>query len=176
MTEQEQITEWFMTQFWPTYPAKYCSRKNKGSRAIALKHMLKHKPDEEERKRILANLKAQVRAAAKDPDRKWWKNGETYCYNGLWDDEIDSMMEVEQKTNKIPKCSECDQLSIGPQYTVCGKHLESKEEKLQHTQRLKELGLLTPDLSLSELAKNCREWLSQRKQSGTPLVKTLKDL
>ena len=173
MTEQEQISNWFIHEFWPVYPSKFC-RNGKGSRQKALNSMLKHKPDADERRRILGNLKAQVKADKGNPNRLYWSIGTTYVNNQMWEDAIESNDEEVKEDLRRCKCGK--DYIIGPKYEVCGKCLETKQEKLAHTTRLKELGLLTPDLSLSELAKNCREWLSQRKTSGIPLVKTLKDL
>ena len=162
MSQQDDIKEWFLKEFWPVYPARFCSRKDKGSRAISLKHMLKHKPGAEERKRILANLKAQIRAHQKKPEdqQKYWKNGETYCYNGLWDDEIDSMMEVKQETEK--KYCHCGEQTIGPGFTVCEKHTESHAARLKMMSILKEIGCAKPGQSLQELSQSCREYLQTR--------------
>jgi hypothetical protein len=165
MTESDKIKSWFMEEFWPTYPARFCSKKSKGSRAIALKHMLKHKPGEKERVRILGNLKAQIRAHQKKPEseQKWWKNGETYCYNGLWEDEIESMMEVEQKSNKITVCK-CGQLAHGPQYSECPDCLLERVDALPGDHRwlhkrknvLMNLGLYSPGQSRSDVISRCK--------------------
>ncbi len=91
--EEKAVTDWFMDKFWPNYPGKFCGR-GKGSRAISCGHMVKQNPDENERERILSNLKAQVRAHTQKPEqrRSFWKIGETYVGNKLWDDEIESTM------------------------------------------------------------------------------------
>ena len=82
--------------FWPTYPARYCGR-GKGSRAIACKLMVAINPDETEQTRIMDNLRAQIKSAAQDPNRSYWKIGETYVRNQLWNDEIESSMDIKEK-------------------------------------------------------------------------------
>ena len=82
MTKEETIKDWFIHQFWPTYPGKWC-RSGKGGRQEALNAFLKKKgdADPEELRRILGNLKAQIRADQGKSDRKWWVIGKTYCNN-----------------------------------------------------------------------------------------------
>ena len=162
MPEQEQITEWFTHEFWPVYPSKFC-RNGKGSRQKALNAMLKIKPGAEERRRILSNLKAQVRADKGNPNRIYWSIGTTYVNNMMWEDEIESQDEdVPRETNFC----HCGEPTIGPRYKVCPKHLESSAERLKMTQILKELGLLTQGQSLQELSKNCREYLQKNGAYG----------
>lgn len=127
ITEQQEkdVTEWFINKFWPNYPAKFCGR-GKGSRGTALKHMLKVNPDESERDRILGNLKAQVRAHSQKPpeQRNFWKIGETYVYNKLWEDEIESCMEVKgQQQLKICSVEGCNDEVHGPNFKTCGFHI-----------------------------------------------------
>jgi hypothetical protein len=156
--EEKQVTDWFMRLFWPTYPAKYCGR-GKGSRAIACKLMVAINPDESEQERILGNLKAQVRASAQDPNRSYWKIGETYVRNQLWNDEIESSMETREKqTLKI--CSEpnCSDDVHGPGFDKCAFHINSKDERLR--QAWIRTGI---DKNSGDLIKKCREYCQERK-------------
>ena len=122
--EQEmQVTTWFLKEFWPNYPSKYC-RGGKGSRAMTLTAMLKINPDKDMMKRIVDNLIAQVRAAAKNPDRKWWVIGTTYVNNRLWEDEIESQVEIiERQKLKVCSVEGCEDEIHGQMFDKCAKHL-----------------------------------------------------
>ena len=157
MTKQEQIQEWFIHEFWPVYPSKFC-RNGKGSRQQALNSMLKHSPDEDERQRILGNLKAQVLNDKKNPDRKWWCIGVTYVNNQMWEDEIESHDEVIEGVKKFCHCGEP---TIGEKYSVCAKHTESHAARLKMMHILKQIGVAKPGQSLQELSKASREYLRQ---------------
>ena len=138
----KEIEEWFIKEFWPNYPGKFCGR-GKGSRGIALRHMLKIKPDADERVRILDNLKAQVRAHSQKPpeQRNYWKIGETYVYNRLWNDEIESVMEAKQ-AQKLSICSvdNCTSPVHGSSFSMCTDHVPSDwDDRLR--QAWKETGL-----------------------------------
>jgi len=153
----KEIEEWFIKEFWPNYPGKFCGR-GKGSRGIALRHMLKINPDADERARILGNLKAQVRAHSQKPpeQRNYWKIGETYVYNRLWNDEIESAMEVKEKQN-LKKCSKCDSDVHGPNFTVCDKHVPSDwTDELR--QAWKQTGL---DRNSPTLREDCRAYINK---------------
>ena len=166
MTKEEQIKDWFIHQFWPAYPSKFC-RNGKGSRQQALNSMLKHNPDEDERRRILGNLKAQVLNDKKNPERKWWCIGVTYVNNQMWEDEIESHDEV------IPgqvKYCHCGEPTIGSpnndRLKTCAKHTESHAQRLKMMSILKDIGVATPGQSLQELSESCREYLRQNGGSG----------
>ena len=162
MTKEEQIKDWFIHQFWPIYPSKWC-RNGKGSRQQALNSMLKHDPDEQERMRILSNLKAQVRADKGNQNRKWWVIGVTYVNNQMWEDTI----EVEETEVRDAKYCQCGAEVHGPRYTECTDHVMEKHgDKLGKTsqatlrkQALKDIGLPVQGVSLSELANLCREYM-----------------
>ena len=157
-SEIKQVTEWFMNSFWTNYPAKYCGR-GKGSRAIACKLMVSINPDTDEQERILGNLKAQVRASAQDPNRSYWKIGETYVRNQLWNDEIESAMEVKEKTN-LKKCSidKCFEDVHGSAFKFCAKHVPSDwDDKLR--QAWKETGL---DRKSPTLGDDCRAYIKSK--------------
>jgi len=175
MTKEEQIKDWFIHQFWPIYPCKWC-RSGKGGRGEAMNAFLKKKKDAdaEELRRILENLKAQIRADKGNQDRKWWVIGKTYCNNESWEDPVEDNDESSTKA-VIGKCH-CGELNIGPRFDVCPKHLETKTATLEITKNLKELGLLTEDQSLSGLANRCREYLQTSGKSGELLNKMTSSL
>lgn len=126
-SQEKQVTAWFMDKFWPNYPTKYCGR-GKGSRAISCKLMIAINPDELEQEIILGNLKAQVRAHSQKPEqmRSFWKIGETYVRNQLWNDEIESAMEVKEK-QILKTCSRqgCNDSVHGSGFTECSLHMPS---------------------------------------------------
>ena len=131
-TEEKQVTGWFMTKFWPTYPGQFCGR-GKGSRAISCKHMVAINPDADEQVRIMGNLLAQIRAHAQKPEnmRKFWKIGETYTLNKLWDDEIESAMEIKAKQD-LNKCciADCKNDVVGESYPYCYDHVPNAHSDL----------------------------------------------
>ena len=131
-SQEKQVTEWFMTKFWPNYPAKFCGR-GKGSRAISCKLMIAINPDELEQERILGNLKAQVRAHTQKPEqmRSFWKIGETYVRNQLWNDEIESEMEIKEKSQlKICSIENCNNDVHGERFKFCAEHVPNAHSDL----------------------------------------------
>ena len=172
MTEQEQITNWFIHEFWPVYPSKFC-RNGKGSRQKALNSMLKHNPDADERQRILGNLKAQVLADKKNPNRCFWSIGLTYVNNQMWEDAIESHDEEVKEDLRRCKCGK--DFIIGPKYEVCGKCLEPKTARLKMMSILKEIGVATQGQSLQELSAASRAYL-QNKGVSSLVVQTAEKL
>ena len=176
MTKEETIKDWFIHQFWPVYPGKWC-RAGKGSRQEALNSMLKYNPDEEERTRILGNLKAQIRADKGNSNRKWWVIGKTYVNQKIWEDTI----ELEEVTRDSKYC-QCGKETHGPRYKECTDHVMEKHGDMlgkisQATLRkqvLKDIGLPVQGVSLSELANLCREHMLPSKSSDC--LKKLNDL
>lgn len=160
LTEQEisDITEWFLHEYWPTYPGKWC-RGGKGSRQTCLTMMLeKIQPDESERRRILGNLKAQILHDRKIPDgqRKWWKMCDTYTRNRLWEDEIEPISEP-LKT-ELAKCV-CGMDVIGPRFDECEHcfHKSHDQWKGQRITSLKTLGLLKEGDNYGSVIQKCKE-------------------
>jgi len=174
MSQQDDIKDWFIHQFWPVYPGKWC-RSGKGGRGEAMNAFLKKKPtaDSEELSRILGNLKAQIRADKGKSDRKWWVIGKTYCNNESWEDPVEDDLDQEVG-KKYCKCGQPAEIK-----TECLKcYSERTENKQVHMKNLKDLELLTPGISLSELASRCREHMLPSGKSGKLLNKmtSLKDL
>jgi hypothetical protein len=156
--EVKEVTDWFMTKFWPTYPAKYCGR-GKGSRAIACKLMVAINPDESERERILGNLRAQVRSAAGDQNRSYWKIGETYVRNQLWNDEIESVMDTKERALlKICSIEGCRDDVHGERFIYCAKHIPNAHDK-----HLRESWTRTGiDRKSPTLGKDCQSYCRER--------------
>ncbi len=158
--EETQVTEWFMAKFWPAYPGKFCGR-GKGSRAISCKLMVAYNPDKAEQSRILGNLKAQIRAHSQKPEqmRSFWKIGETYVRNQLWNDEIESSMEIKEKEKlKICSVDGCNMDVHGATYNRCSKHLPNNfDDKLREA--WKKTGL---DRNSATLAADCRQFCKNR--------------
>ena len=158
-SQEKQVTTWFMDKFWPNYPAKFCGR-GKGRRAISCKLMIAINPDELEQERILGNLKAQVRAHSQKPEqlRSYWKIGETYVRNQLWNDEIESAMESKEKENlKICSNEGCNDEVHGQMFTECAFHIGSKDERLH--QAFIRTGI---DMKSKTLTEDCRAHCRER--------------
>jgi len=131
-SEEEQVLKWFMDKFWPNYPATFCGR-GKGSRAISCKLMTAINPDEAEQERIINNLKAQIRAHKQKPEqmRSFWKIGETYVRNQLWNDEIESAMEIKERVDLKTCCIDgCDNDVLGQSYQYCPDHIPNAHSDL----------------------------------------------
>jgi hypothetical protein len=160
--EQEmKVTEWYLKEFWPNYPSKYC-RGGKGSRGMALQSMLKVNPDKETMKRIVGNLIAQVRAAAKNPDRKWWVIGTTYVNNRLWEDEIESQVEIIER-QKLKTCSVegCESEIHGQMFSRCAFHTTSTDKRLGEAWKKTKLDFNSPNFQ-----RDCVEYC---KSKGFPI-------
>ena len=158
-SQEKQVTDWFMRLFWPTYPAKFCGR-GKGSRAISCKLMVAINPDEKEQERILGNLKAQVRAHSQKPEqmRSYWKIGETYVRNQLWNDEIESAMEVKEKQAlRICSVEGCGSNVIGEAYRHCHLHIPSVNDKryIALREARKQLDI---DRNAPDFAERCKQY------------------
>jgi hypothetical protein len=163
-TEEKQVSDWFLKEFWPNYPAKFCGR-GKGSRGISLKLMVSVNPDLDEQKRIIGNLKAQVRAHEQTPEaqRRFWKIGETYVRNQLWNDEIESIQEIKER-QALAECAEqgCNEEVRGPKYKWCDKHIPC-----QHDQRLRQAWRATGlDRNSKTLREDCREYINKMGYGG----------
>lgn len=170
------ISDWFEI-FWRTYPSDL-SHGKKGSKGMALKAMLKTKPDEEERTRILANLKAQIRAAKQDPKPDRWKHATTYINNRLWEDEIESMVELKERTQP-KKCqwNDCKMCVHGSNYQYCTDHLYESTDpwKPYRKQAIQQLGLMPEQgESVKQWGVRCKEFL--KKNYGSPLARIAKNL
>jgi len=175
--EQIQVCEWFEAQFWTTYPGdltrnKHGKRDNKGGKTYAMECMLKvpniEKP--EEQKKIIGNLKAQIRYDRQDPDATRWPMVSSYVNRRRMYDEIESTAELKLSLEK--KLCKCGQETIGPKYSECGKCLESYAAKLEMMNILKEIGVAKPGQSLQELSRASREYLRTNKAYGK-LVKQM---
>jgi hypothetical protein len=157
--QEKEVTDWFMDKFWPNYPARFCGR-GKGSRTISCKLMVAYNPDEKERERILGNLKAQVRAHQQKPEeqRSFWKIGETYVRNHLWDDGIESAMEV-KTVQELKKCSveSCNNDVHGPSFKFCSFHIPSAhDENIKQAWTRTGLDYKSPTF-IDDCRKFCRE-------------------
>ena len=158
--QETQVTQWFMDKFWPNYPAKFCGR-GKGSRAISCKLMVSINPDEKEQERIIGNLKAQVKAHSQKPEelRSYWKIGETYVRNQLWNDEIESSMEAKER-QQLKTCSieGCRNDVHGSAFKFCADHVPNAQKS-----HLKEAWIRTGiDMKSKTLTEDCRKHCRER--------------
>ena len=152
---------WFFEEFWPAYPASMC-RGGKGSRGLAWvameKHDKKHNLDEKQRKWILESLKAQIKASKAQSNAKWWPIGTTYANNKLWNDEVDSVMDIKE-AQKLGKCCEpgCKFEVIGELFKACDRHTNKDIHREKKIEVMKAHGLLMqPNEPFSEYVLRCR--------------------
>ena len=96
------MDDWF-NEFWQTYPADL-SHKKKGSKSEAYKYILKLKPDEDLRKKILINLRELMRHCRQElkvtgkTDR--WPFATTWLRREAWNDleDVTSSMEMQERS------------------------------------------------------------------------------
>ena len=132
----DEVTEWFLTYFWQTYPGDLCGgNRNKGSRGVALKSMLRVLPEQEERDRMLANLQAQIRfdrQAGKTSDQVYrWPYCVTYINQRKYDDELESSTTIMNRITSGPAiCSRngCDRETQGSGVPYCDSCNEKKAD------------------------------------------------
>lgn len=91
---KEQLESWFATAFWPAYremvrtprPTKWTA----GKRGTALTGILKLKPSEEIRTRIMDSIEAQTRTRRKHQDRDYRNRmASTWINQRGWEDDAD---------------------------------------------------------------------------------------
>jgi hypothetical protein len=163
MSQQDDISfEDFFSKLWFCYPEDLCHGK-KGVKFKAQKACEKLKP--EQYNQILMNVEALKKYDRQDvkPDR--WPHVSTFINQAYYDRDIGSATELKEK-RESQICTECDQETIGPRYTVCPKHTETHAARLKMMSILKEIGVATPGQSLQELSQSCQEWLRTNKGFG----------
>ena len=155
--QEVQVSSWFMQDFWPNYPAWLCNG-DKGSRAKTLVSMLKVNPSEEMQKRIIGNLVAQIRAAKQNPNRKYWSIGTTYVNNRMWEDEIESTMEVRDR-QAAKQCSHegCHNDAHGEKYKFCSTHIPCQHDP-ELRRAFKATGI---DRKSKTLREDCMRYMKQ---------------
>jgi len=156
--EEEQVQNWFKSEFWPLYPSSFC-RSGKGSRAKAMISMVKYNPDKDEQTRIMGNLKAQIKSDRSNPDRLYWSIGLTYVNNRMWDDEIESATEIKER-QIAKKCNVdgCHNDVHGDMYTQCSQHMPNNfDGKLRAAWKKTGLNRKSPNL-----AEECRTYCKNR--------------
>ena len=157
--------------FWHKYPKDLCHNK-KGSKFTAEKAWNKLKPEEQER--CLFDMNALIKYDRQDKDAYRWPMCSTFLNQRYWERDIDPV--TEREPQELKKCTECDQPTIGPRYSVCAKHTESHAARLKMMQILKQIGVATPGQSLQELSQSCREYLLTSGASGKLLEKMTSSL
>lgn len=173
--EAEQVTQWYENEFWPAYPGKltrnkHGNRDNKGSRAYGLQACLKltNIASHEERIRILGNLKAQVRYDMQDPDCTRWPMVSSYLNQKRFDDEIQSMSELRERTEH-KQCRKCKQETLGPKYDLCAVHFyeEHDPHREARARSLQAMGLVQdPHETDHEYGKRCKKYLLENLLRG----------
>jgi hypothetical protein len=149
---KQELTDWHHNTFWPTYRQFLeTPKKNQwgpGARGASLAKIIRLNPSEELRNTIMGSLIAQMRHRRVLADKLGYeayekhaaknaKGGEsvyknrqatTWLQNMGWDDEIPSIMEVEQRA--IRKCH-CGEDTMGPKIPFCAEHYTDGMAKLR---------------------------------------------
>ncbi len=175
--QKEQIKDWFIKEFWTVYGGNHIKdSRQKGSRGEALKKMIIINPDENEQKRILANMLAQLRA-----DDKLAKTNEfvprwpmciTYLNKRRYDDEIESRTYGDDNQIKaVDKCCHpsCENDSHGPRFRHCADHMPDCSNLDTNILRdqLRGIGLAKgKDESMHDYCMRCRSYYVDVVNSG----------
>ena len=110
-SESKAIEDWFNSEFWVLYPNDL-SHGKKGPKTVALKSMLKLKPDEEMRQSIINKMRVLIRFAktekrcGKDPDR--WPFASTFINQERWTAVEDTAMPstvIDARKCSVDDCS-----------------------------------------------------------------------
>ena len=144
-------------RFWVSYPSDLCKKK-RGGKQPALKAFQKINPSEEEFNRMMANMKAQIRADRQDKDAYRWPFVSSYLNQGRYDDMIDP---VETKyVQEIKTCSmdKCSNPVHGPGFLVCSTHVPNKHSELLKSAWVR-TGISTKDPDYRE---QCRAYCKER--------------
>ena len=139
--------------FWTSYPSDLCKKK-RGSKQVARKSFDKINPDEAEFKRIMANMRAQIKADRMDKDAYRWPFVSSYLNQARYDDFIEPTQREIRKDEKICKMDGCKQFVHGINYDVCPVHIPSRmDDRLRAAWRATGLKRKSPTL-----AQDCRDY------------------
>jgi hypothetical protein len=154
---EEQINAWFNT-FWTSYPADLCKGK-RGGKVPGLKAFKKVATSEDEFNRILANMKAQIKADRHEKDPYRWPFVSSYLNQCRFDDYImPSTGDIERE--ELKKCSveSCNNYVHGPSFKFCSFHIPSA-----HDDNIKQAWTRTGlDYKSPTFIDDCRKYARQR--------------
>ena len=142
---------------WTSYPSDLC-RKKRGSKLLAKKAFDKINPSDDEFKRIMMNMRAQIKSDRMDKDAYRWPFVSSYLNQARYDDYIEPTREI--KSEELKRCNHdsCMGLVIGSAFTMCSRHVPC-----QHDDRLKEAWKKTGlNRQSATLAQDCRAYCKDK--------------
>ena len=116
-------------RLWVSYPADLCKGK-RGGRQPAYKAFKKINPDEKEFNRIMANMKAMVKADRQDKDSYRWPFVSSYLNQARYDDFI--LPAQERSTEELTICctENCNEKVHGRSFKYCSEHVPNAHSDL----------------------------------------------
>ena len=153
---EEQLNQWFNT-FWTSYPADLCNGK-RGGKVPGFKAFKKVATSEDEFNRILANMKAQIKADRSEKDPYRWPFVSSYLNRCRFDDYI--MPQSENKSPELKTCSVdgCNHDVHGPSFKFCAFHIPSA-----HSDNIKQAFIRTGlDYKSPTFIDDCRRYSRER--------------
>ena len=152
----DDLKTWFDNIFWPTYPNDLCEGR-KGPKGEAWNEIVKLKPDETERNRILENIRAHILADRKIKNAgKWlerWPHVRRYIKHRWWDNEVKSFSEAE--TRKSPDRCECGELIM-----TKGHCIKCYEQKIKP-----QIPVTHAERKFAERLNKLNEWIAKKNYS-----------
>ena len=142
---------------WTSYPSDLC-RKKRGSKLLAKKAFDKINPLEDEFKRIMGNMRAQIKADRMDKDSYRWPFVSSYLNQARYDDFI--MPSKEASTEELTVCSvdSCNERVHGRSFKFCAFHIPSA-----HSEAIKQAWIRTGiDYKSKTLTEDCRKHCRER--------------
>jgi len=156
------VEEWFLTEFWPTYPSDLTHNK-KGPRSVALKSMIKLNPDLDLRQDIMNKLRVLIRSARKE--KTCGQEPDRWCFASTW---INQERWLSVEDMKLPStivdkrlCSCGKPIGIVNECWDCHDDRTGKAQKRRKDTyaQLCSIGLpKLPEETNQEYYQKCREW------------------
>ena len=142
---------------WTSYPSDLCKKK-RGSKLLAKKAFDKINPDEQEFKRIMMSMRAQIKADRMDKDSYRWPFVSSYLNQARYDDYIEPTKEI--KSEELKRCDHdgCLDRVIGSSFSVCSRHIPCQwDDKLREAWKKTKLNRQSPTL-----AEDCRSYCKSK--------------
>jgi len=144
-------------KLWTQYPRDLCKGK-RGGRQPAFKAFKKINPDDTEFERIMANMKAMIRADKSDPDAYRWPFVSSYLNQARYDDFIAPATERTARNLKTCCVEGCRQDVHGSSFQHCSTHIPNA-----HGEEIKQAWIRTGiDTKSPTLTDDCREYCRSR--------------
>ncbi len=144
-------------RLWTSYPSDLCKGK-RGGRQPAYKAFRKINPDEKEFGRIMANMKAMIKADRGDKDSYRWPFVSSYLNQARYDDFIMPREESSAVDLKVCSVDSCNQKVHGASFKFCSFHIPSA-----HSEAMKQAWIRTGiDYKSPTLTEDCRKHCRER--------------